>query len=181
MSPVGTTIAMSTQRGGAAARDGQQHFSMLQAHPPATVFKKRLPRTANDIGYLQRRPAHELCICSPCSVNVSASSGLAVALGRINIACLHRARLAGLKYDRIIATGSPNTAGRLVCYEMQPLFCTCSLQCTVASITAINCYSGSGFQYRLEASPCRRLGKAVGNKNNIIWLQLQISAFSCKN
>ena len=69
---------------------------------------------------------------------------------------------------------------RLVCYEMRLYFALLSAM-PVASITAINRYSGSGFQHRLDASLCRRLGKAIGNKNNIIRLQLQISAFRCKN
>ena len=80
MSAASTAIAMSTQRGGAAAHDGQQHFSVLPVDPLATVFDKGLSRTANDVGHLQQRPAHELCLCPPCRENVRASSGLAVAL-----------------------------------------------------------------------------------------------------
>jgi hypothetical protein len=80
MSAVGAPIAMSAQRGGAATRDGQQHFLMLPVDPPATAFNKGLSCTANDVGHLQRRPAHELCLCPPCRENVRASSGLAVAL-----------------------------------------------------------------------------------------------------
>src|SRR5439155_4127160 len=55
MSAVRTLIAMSTQRGGAAARDGEQHFFVLAVDPLATAFKKSLPGTANDVGHLQRR------------------------------------------------------------------------------------------------------------------------------
>ena len=80
MSAVRALIAMSAQRGSAAARDGQQHFLVLPVDPLATVFKKCLSSTANDVGHLQRRPAHELCLCPPCAEKVSASSGLAVAL-----------------------------------------------------------------------------------------------------
>ena len=65
MSAVRALIAMSTQRGGAAARDGQQHFFVLAADPPATAFNEGLSCTANDIGHLQRRPVHALCVCSP--------------------------------------------------------------------------------------------------------------------
>src|SRR5664279_794804 len=61
LSAAATAVAMSAQRGGAAARDGQQHFLVLPVDPPATVFKKCLCRTANDDGHLQRRPAHERC------------------------------------------------------------------------------------------------------------------------
>ena len=80
MSAAGTAITMSAQRSGTATRDGQQHLLVLPVDPPAAAFKKRLSCTANDVSHLQRRPAHELCCCSPCAVKVSASSGLAVAL-----------------------------------------------------------------------------------------------------
>jgi len=79
MSAAGAAVAMSTQRGGAAALDGQQHFSVLPVDPLAAVFYKCLSSTTNDVGHLQERPFHELCLCPPCE-NVSASSGLAVAL-----------------------------------------------------------------------------------------------------
>src|SRR5664280_3702886 len=80
MSAAGATIAMPAQRGGAAARYGQQHLLVLPVDPPAAVFHKCLSSTANNVGHLQKRPAHELCLCPPCEENVSASSGLAVAL-----------------------------------------------------------------------------------------------------
>jgi hypothetical protein len=80
MSAAGATVAMSAQRGGATARDGQQHFSVLPVDPPAAVFKERLSSTANDIGHLHERPAHELCLCRPWEENVRASSGLAEAI-----------------------------------------------------------------------------------------------------
>ena len=79
LSATGAAIAMSTQRGSAATLDSQQHFSVLPVDPLATVFYKCLSSTANDVGHLQERPSHELCLCPPCE-NVSASSGLAVAL-----------------------------------------------------------------------------------------------------
>ena len=53
MSAAGTAIAMSAQHGGAAARDGQQHLLVLPVHPLATVFKKGLSCTANNVGHLQ--------------------------------------------------------------------------------------------------------------------------------
>ena len=81
MSAAGAAIAMSSQRGGATARDGQQHLPVLPVHPLAAVFNKCLSGTANNVGHLQERPAHELCLCPPSwEENVSASSGLAVAL-----------------------------------------------------------------------------------------------------
>jgi hypothetical protein len=80
MSTVRTLIAMSTQRGGAAACDGQQQFFVLSVDPLATALNERLPGTANDIGHLQRRPIHALCVGSPSPWRGSASSGLPVAL-----------------------------------------------------------------------------------------------------
>ena len=80
MSAVRAPIAMSAQRGGAATCDGQQHLLMLPGDPLATAFNKGLPCTANDVGHLQRRPVHALCVGSPSPRIVSASSGLPVAL-----------------------------------------------------------------------------------------------------
>ena len=80
MSAAGAAIAMPAQRGGAAARDGLQHLLVLPVDPPAVVFNKCLSGTANNVGHLHERPAHQLCLCPPCDGNVSASSGLAVAL-----------------------------------------------------------------------------------------------------
>src|SRR5437773_8584078 len=80
MSAVRTLIAMSTQRGGTAARDSQQHLLVLPVDPPATAFQQRSPGTANDVGHLQRRPVHAFCVGSPSARIVSASSGLPVAL-----------------------------------------------------------------------------------------------------
>jgi hypothetical protein len=52
MSALRALIAMSTKRGGTAARDGQQHFLVLPVDPLATALKKRLSRTANDVGHI---------------------------------------------------------------------------------------------------------------------------------
>ena len=80
MSAVRALIAMPAQRGGAAARDGQQHLFVLAVDPLATALNEGLSCTANDVGHLQRRPAHALCVGSPSPRIASASSGLAVAL-----------------------------------------------------------------------------------------------------
>jgi len=80
MSAAGAAIAMPAQRGGAAAQNGQQHFLVLPVDPSVTAFNKCLSSTANNVGHLHQRPAHELCLCPPCEEKVSASSGLAVAL-----------------------------------------------------------------------------------------------------
>lgn len=80
MSAVRALIAMSTQRGGAAACDGQQHFFVLSVDPLATALNEGLPGTTNDVGHLQRRPVHALCVGSPSPRMGSTSSGLLVAL-----------------------------------------------------------------------------------------------------
>ena len=80
MSAVRALIAMSTQRSGAAARDRQQHFFVLSVDPLATALNEGLPGTANDVGHLQRRPVHALCVGSPSPRIGSASNGLPVAL-----------------------------------------------------------------------------------------------------
>jgi hypothetical protein len=79
-SAVRALIAVSPQRGGAAACDGEQHLFVLSVDPLATALNERLSCTANDVGHLQRRPVHALCVCSPSPRIVSASSGLPVAL-----------------------------------------------------------------------------------------------------
>ena len=80
VSAVGTAITMAAERSGAAARDRQQDLLVLPVDPALTTLEERLPSKANDIGHLQRRPVHQLCVCSPCVLSVRASSGLAVAL-----------------------------------------------------------------------------------------------------
>lgn len=80
MSAVRALIAMSTKRSGTAARDGQQHFLMLPVDPLATALEKRLSCTVNDVGHLQRRPAHALCVRASAPWIVSASRGLSTAL-----------------------------------------------------------------------------------------------------
>lgn len=49
---------MPAQGGGAAARDGRQHFEMLAGDPATTRFDEFLSRHPDEIGHLQRRPAH---------------------------------------------------------------------------------------------------------------------------
>jgi len=80
MSAVRALIAMSTQRGGAAACDGQQHLFVLSVDPLATALNEGLPGTTHDVGHFQRRPVHALCVGSPSPRIVIASSGLPVAL-----------------------------------------------------------------------------------------------------
>ena len=80
MSAVRALIAMPAQCGGSAAGDGQQHLLVLPIDPLATALDERLSGVANDVGHLQRRPAHALCVGSPCPRMVNASKGLPVAL-----------------------------------------------------------------------------------------------------
>ena len=80
MSAAGAAIAMPAQCSGAAAHDGQQHLPVLPVDPPAAVFDKCLSSTANNVGHLHQRPVLQLCLCPRWEENVSASSGLAVAL-----------------------------------------------------------------------------------------------------
>jgi hypothetical protein len=54
----GTAITMPAQGGGAAALDGRQHLEMLAGDPATTGFDKSLSRHPDEIGHLQRRPAH---------------------------------------------------------------------------------------------------------------------------
>ena len=80
MSAAGAAVAMPAQRGSAAAHDGQQHLLVLPVDPLTTVFDKCLSSTANNVGHLHERPVVQRCLLPPCEENVSASSGLAVAL-----------------------------------------------------------------------------------------------------
>ena len=49
---------MSTQGGSPAALDSRQHFQMLAGDPATTRFNELLSRHPDEIGHLQRRPAH---------------------------------------------------------------------------------------------------------------------------
>jgi hypothetical protein len=52
MSAFRALIAMSAQRGGAAAHDGEQHLLVLSGNPLAIALHERLPCKANDVGHL---------------------------------------------------------------------------------------------------------------------------------
>jgi len=54
----GALIEMTAQCGGTTARHGQQHFDMLPTKPMAVSFDERISCSADDIGHLERRPAH---------------------------------------------------------------------------------------------------------------------------
>src|SRR4030095_7741820 len=68
MPAAGALIEMTAECGGATARNGQQHFDMLPAEPLAVSFDEGSSRTADEIGHLERRPAHlfvPLLVCQP--------------------------------------------------------------------------------------------------------------------
>jgi len=56
----GAFIEMTAKCGGATARNGQQHFDMLPAEPVAISFDESSSRVTDEIGHLQRWPAHLL-------------------------------------------------------------------------------------------------------------------------
>jgi len=53
-------IEMATECGGATARNGQEHLDMLPGDPLTASFGERVSRGADEIGHLQRWPAHLL-------------------------------------------------------------------------------------------------------------------------
>src|SRR6266404_9712355 len=60
MPAAGALIEMTAQRGGTTARNGPQHFDMLPTEPVAVSFDESSSRVADEIGHLQRWPAHLL-------------------------------------------------------------------------------------------------------------------------
>ena len=62
MPAAGAFIEMTAERGGATARNGQQHFDVLPAEPLAVSFDEGVSRGADQIGHLQRWPAHLLVL-----------------------------------------------------------------------------------------------------------------------
>src|SRR6266851_720571 len=62
MSAARALIEMSAEHGGTTPLNSQQHFDMLPADPLAVSFDECLSRSANQIGHLQRWPAHLLVL-----------------------------------------------------------------------------------------------------------------------
>ena len=60
MSAAGALVDMTAECGGTTPRNGPQHFDMLPAEPVAVSFDESISRSADEIGHLQRRPAHLL-------------------------------------------------------------------------------------------------------------------------
>src|ERR1700687_2288736 len=60
MPAAGALIEMTTERGVTTARNGPQHFAVLPAEPVPISFDEGSSRGADEIGHLQRWPAHLL-------------------------------------------------------------------------------------------------------------------------
>ena len=69
---------MTAERSCATSHDGIEYLTMLPANPPPTLLLEGLSTTADDVGHLERWPAHSCLARCPCSRMVSASRGLAV-------------------------------------------------------------------------------------------------------
>jgi len=62
MSAAHALIEMTAEGGGTTPLNGPQHFDVLPTKPVADSFDESLSRGADDIGHLQRRPAHLLLV-----------------------------------------------------------------------------------------------------------------------
>ena len=60
MSAAGALVEMTAECGGTTPRNGQQHLDMPPTEPVAVSFDECISRGADDIGHLQRWPAHLL-------------------------------------------------------------------------------------------------------------------------
>src|SRR5207244_12557920 len=58
MPTAGALIEVTAECGSPTARNGQQHFDVLPADPLAVSFDEGNSGAADDIGHLQRWPAH---------------------------------------------------------------------------------------------------------------------------
>ena len=58
MPAAGAFIEMAAQCGGTTALNGSQHLDMLPTEPMAISLDEHFSRSADDIGHLQRWPAH---------------------------------------------------------------------------------------------------------------------------
>ena len=58
MPAAGAFVEMTAQCGGTTPLNGSQHFDMLPTEPVAISFDESPSRSAEDVGHLQRRPAH---------------------------------------------------------------------------------------------------------------------------
>src|SRR5258708_6286897 len=60
MSAAHALIEMTAESGGTTTPNGPQYFHVLPMEPMAVSFDERLSGSADDVGHLQRRPAHLL-------------------------------------------------------------------------------------------------------------------------
>jgi hypothetical protein len=60
MPATGALIEMAAKCGGTTPLNGPQYFHMLPTEQVAVSFDESLSRSADDIGHLERRPAHLL-------------------------------------------------------------------------------------------------------------------------
>ena len=58
MPATGAFIEMTAECGGSTTLNGPQYFHVLPAKPVAVLFDEQLSRSADDIGHLERWPAH---------------------------------------------------------------------------------------------------------------------------
>src|SRR5689334_11487289 len=58
MPATGALIEMTAQCGGATTRNGQQHFNVRPTKPLTVSFDEGSSRAADEIGHLERWPAH---------------------------------------------------------------------------------------------------------------------------
>jgi hypothetical protein len=58
----GALVEVTAQRGGAAARNGPQHFDMLPADPPAASLDEAVSRSTDEIGNFECGPVHLLVL-----------------------------------------------------------------------------------------------------------------------
>ena len=65
MSTARALIDVAAERGGTAPCNGQQYFDVLPADPPAAAFDECFSCGADQIGHLERWPAHLLARCWP--------------------------------------------------------------------------------------------------------------------
>jgi hypothetical protein len=58
----GALVEVTAQRGGAAPRNGPQHFDMLPADPPAASLDEAVSRSTDEIGNFECGPVHLLVL-----------------------------------------------------------------------------------------------------------------------
>jgi hypothetical protein len=65
MPTVGALVEVTSESSGTTACNGQQHFDMLPADPPAATFDEAVSRSADRIGNFENRPVHLLVLEPP--------------------------------------------------------------------------------------------------------------------